>query len=220
MTPTLSPVSAPRPAHPRPAVRATGVDPERALEWLRAGNDRFVNGLRLNRDLLGQVQETAGGQHPWAAVLSCIDSRVPVETVFDLGIGDVFSLRVAGNVATPGMLGSLEYACGAAGARLAVVLGHTGCGAVKSTVAGVELGHVTGLLDEIRPCVACTAYDGDRSADDDGFLRAVATENVRQTVAALTERSELLRNLVAAGTVKVVGAVYDIASGEVTFLDA
>ena len=199
--------------------------PNVVLQILRDGNDRFVSGASAGHDVHEALKITAEGQSPFAAVVSCIDSRVPVETVFDLTIGHAFSARVAGNVVGPDVVGSLEFACAVAGSRLVVILGHTGCGAVKGAVDGVELGSLTGILDKIQPAVKAVtatrkpAKSGKPSADA-GYVDAVAEANVRHTMASLLEQSPVLKELVAARTVGLVGAMYDVRTGVVSFLDA
>jgi len=197
--------------------------PEKARQRLVEGNERFRAGRRLERDLLAQVEGTRGGQWPFAAILSCIDSRVPPELVFDLGIGDVFSARIAGNFVNDDLLGSLEFACQVAGAKLIVVLGHRHCGAIKGACDGVELGHLTGMLAHLKPAVEATSGPADpaeRSSSNAEFVQAVARTNVHRTVQAIPERSAVLAELLAAQQIDVVGALYDVETGAVEFLDA
>ena len=191
--------------------------PAAALALLKEGNERFVSGVVSRDDVREAILATAAGQTPFVAVLSCIDSRVPVETVFDLTIGHAFSARVAGNVLSDDVLGSLEFACALSGVRLVVVLGHTRCGAVHGACAGARLGHLTGLLDKIQPSVHATEGSGD--ATDPSWVDAVAQANVHNVVNEMTQRSDVLRQLAEAGTVAVVGAMYDVGTGEVTFYD-
>jgi carbonic anhydrase len=195
--------------------------PAEALKFLQEGNARFCANLKANRNLLQQVNETRDGQWPFAAILSCIDSRTSAELLFDQGLGDIFSVRIAGNFINDDILGSLEFACAAAGAKLIVVLGHSGCGAIRGACDGVELGHLTGLLEKIRPAVDAVAerHDADaRAAKNEDFVQAVMLENVRRTVEGIPERSGVLRDLQARGAIDIVGAVYDITSGKVDFL--
>lgn len=197
------------------------ITPDRALELLLEGNRRYVENNRETRDFAEQRQATRGGQWPFAAVLSCIDSRAPAELVFDAGIGDIFSVRIAGNCVDEDVLGSIEYACKVAGSKLALVLGHSGCGAVKGACDGVELGHITALLEKIKPAVKSVADesdDGPRTSQDAPFVQAVVTRNVELAVAGLRERSAILRELEEAGEIRIAGAVYDIESGEVTLV--
>lgn len=195
--------------------------PDEALQLLKDGNARFVAGESIERDLIEQQKETASGQYPFAVVLSCLDSRSAPEVVFDQGVGDLFVGRVAGNVVDTNLLGSFEFATAAAGSKLIVVMGHTECGAVKGACDGVELGNLTRTLANIRPAVeAVSGIPGERNSKNRAFVDAVAHENVRQTVQNIVDRSEVLRELVEAGKLKVVGAMYDVATGEVTFLDS
>lgn len=193
----------------------TQTTPEAALARLVAGNTRFVAGSAEARDLMAEVKTTAGGQHPVAVVLSCIDSRVSAELVFDQGVGDIFSARVAGNVLNGDILGSMEFACQLAGAKLIVVLGHTACGAVKGACAGAELGHLTGLLEKIAPSVSAAEAMPDLADAD--RVDTVARLNVAHVAEAIVAESAVLRDLVKAGTVQVVGAMYDVATGAVAF---
>ncbi len=195
--------------------------PASALQILKEGNDRFLADLRANRNLLQQVNETRDGQWPFAAILSCIDSRTSAELVFDQGLGDVFSIRIAGNFLNEDILGSLEFACHVAGAKIIVVLGHSKCGAIVGACDCVELGHLTGMLAKIRPAVAAVPDPIDphaRTSKNREFVDAVARENVRRNVAAIPERSEVLRKLFETGRIDIVGAMYDIATGKVDFL--
>ncbi|HEX8386404.1 MAG TPA: carbonic anhydrase family protein, partial [Rubricoccaceae bacterium] len=184
--------------------------PAVVLQILKDGNDRFVRGEPAGHDVHEALRITADGQSPFAAIVSCIDSRVPVETVFDLTIGHAFSARVAGNVVGEDVLGSLEFACAFAGSRLVVILGHTGCGAIKGACDGVELGHLTGLLGKIRPALDAVEHDGDRTSANAAFVDAVAEANVTYAMASLLDQSPVLRDLIAAGTVGLVGAMYDV----------
>jgi carbonic anhydrase len=179
-----------------------------------------VAGTPLERNVPETVRATAQRQRPSTAVLSCIDSRVPVETVFDLTIGQAFSVRNAGNVLSDGVLGSLEFACALSGARLIVVMGHTGCGAVKGACDHLELGHLTGLLRKIEPVVDATAEDGDRSSANAAFVDAVAEANVRHVARDLLVMSDVLRARVEVGTLGVVAAMYDVRTGRVAFLES
>jgi carbonic anhydrase len=194
--------------------------PESTLQWLRAGNDRFVAAEPADRDLLAQVRATAEGQHPLAAIVGCIDSRVPPEIVFDLGIGDVFALRSAGNVVDEDMLGGLEFAAEVTGVKAIVVLGHTACGAVKGACDGVELGHLTGLLAKIKPAVQATAGSGPNPGSGDAaFVDRVVERNVRDVAVAITARSDVLDALVERGELATAGAVYDVRTGRADWLD-
>lgn len=200
----------------------SSLTPTSALEILKEGNIRFCANLKANRNLLQQVNETRHGQWPFAAVLSCIDSRTSVELIFDQGLGDVFSARIAGNFVNDDILGSLEFACAVAGAKVIVVLGHSACGAIKGACDHVELGHLTQMLAKIEPAVesVATRFEGhDCSSKNDEFVESVATENVRRAVANIGQRSEVLGAMLSKGEIEVVGGMYDVASGAVTFLD-
>jgi carbonic anhydrase len=169
-------------------------------------------------DYLAQKRATAGGQYPAAAILSCIDSRAPAEIIFDAGIGDTFNARVAGNIANDDLIGSLEFACAAAGAKLVVVMGHTACGAIKGAIDNVELGHLSALLNKIKPAVAATTFTGERTSKNAAFVDAVASTNVRRTVDDIRQRSAILSGLEREGKIKIVPSIYDLATGRVEFL--
>ena len=169
-------------------------------------------------DYLAQKQATAGGQYPAAAILSCIDSRAPAEIILDTRIGDTFNARIAGNIANDDLLGSLEFACAAAGAKLVLVMGHTACGAVKGAIDGVELGHLTGLLSKIKPAVAATKYTGDRTGPNAAFVDEVAKTNVLRTVETIRQQSSILSGLEKEGKIKIVGSMYHLVGGRVEFL--
>lgn len=197
--------------------------PDAVLSELKEGNRRFVEGRLTVRDFNAQVAATAGGQHPKAVILSCLDSRVPPEIIFDQGIGDVFVGRVAGNVEDVTMLGSMEFGTRAAGAKLIVVLGHTACGAVKGAADGVELGNLTALLADLGPALetARTAA-GEAPADskNEAFIEAAIVANVRQTMADIKERSPVISEMLASGQIGLVGGVYDLASGRIAWLES
>jgi len=182
---------------------------------LRAGNQRFLNHSTLERDWANDISKTTGGQHPFAIVIGCIDSRVPVETIFDQGIGDIFTARVAGNIVNEDLLGSLEFACKLAGAKAIVVLGHTSCGAIKGAIDGVRLGHLTTLLNKIEPIIDKVSAAMDR--DDPGFADAVAEANIVNTVDVIRDNSEILARMESSGDISIVGAIYNVAAGEVCF---
>tara|TARA_B100000963_G_scaffold78563_1_gene66564 strand:+ start:665 stop:1261 length:597 start_codon:yes stop_codon:yes gene_type:complete len=188
------------------------ISPERAIEMLKEGNQRFLERNELETDLHIQVNETSGGQFPYAVVLSCIDSRVPVELVFDQGIGDIFSARVAGNIINEDILGSIEYACGVAGSKAILVLGHTKCGAVTSACKGVELGNITALLSKVKPAIAeIQERDGDINVEE------VTKANVQQSIKEIRENSTILADLENEGKIKIVGAVYHVEDGRVSY---
>ena len=195
--------------------------PADALQILKEGNARFGANLKANRNLLQQVNETLDGQFPFAAVLSCIDSRTSAELIFDQGLGDIFSIRIAGNFLNDDILGSLEFSCGVAGAKLIVVLGHSRCGAIMGACDGLDLGHLTGMLRKIRPAVDAVEKPTDRAlrtSANEEFVEAVAAENVRRAVKAIPERSSVLSELKSAGAIDVVGGFYDVSTGMVEFL--
>lgn len=193
--------------------------PDEVLAILEEGNRRFVEGDVTHRDHREQVRLAAGGQYPKAIILSCVDSRIPVEDVFDRGIGDVFVARVAGNFVNVDILGSMEFACKVAGAKLVLVLGHESCGAIKGAIDRVELGNLTAMLSNLHPAVdAVTDVEGPRSSQNGALVHRVAEENVRLSMAAIRERSEVLRSLEEAGEIRIVGGMYAMETGLVTFL--
>lgn len=194
--------------------------PQMALEFLRQGNQRFVNNERVNRNLLEQVNETRNGQFPFAAVLSCIDSRTSAELIFDQGLGDIFSIRLAGNAVSPEVLGSMEFACKVAGSKLLMVLGHSKCGAVNGACDNVEMGNLTALLARIEPAAASVAEKiQPRASSNELFVRELTAENVRYQMHQIREQSPLLREMIENGEVDLIGGVYEIATGEVTFFE-
>lgn len=196
--------------------------PTLAVDMLKQGNRRFLDQQFLQRNYLDQVEQTATGQYPIAAVVSCIDSRVPAETIFDQGIGDIFSVRIAGNFINEDILGSLEFSCKLAGAKVIVVLGHTSCGAVKGACDHAELGNLTQMLHKIKPAVDAieTAPDVDRSSANIDFVNEVAWENVRQSVDAIKSNSAVLSQMLEESEIDIVGAMYDVKTGKVTFADS
>lgn len=199
----------------------TATTPAQALQRLKDGNARFVAGRPANHDYLRQVKQTASGQYPYASVVSCLDSRTSTELIFDQGIGDVFNARVAGNIANPDIIGSLEFASKVAGSKLIAVVGHTKCGAVMGACDHVELGNLTGLLNRIEPAVAATpSTDGaDRSSRNAAFVDKVAEQNVRRVMATIRKQSPILRQMENAGQIKIAGAMHDIETGKVTFIN-
>jgi carbonic anhydrase len=192
--------------------------PNDVSELLQRGNERFRSGKMETHDYVAQKQATAGGQYPAAAILSCIDSRAPAEIIFDARIGDTFNARVAGNIANDDLLGSLEFACAAAGAKLVLVMGHTACGAIKGAIDGAELGHLTGLLNKIKPSVAATTYAGERTGSNSAFVDAVTKTNVLRTVENIRQQSSVLSGLEKDGKIKIVGSMYHLVGGRVEFL--
>lgn len=191
--------------------------PADAFEVLKDGNKRFINNLKINRDLLQQMDETSHGQYPWAVILSCMDSRTSVEHIFDQGIGDIFSIRIAGNVVNDDIVGSMEYACAVAGSKLVVVLGHTKCGAVKGACDHVELGNLTGLLNKVAPAIAKTAAAA-KETSPEAYAEIVAQANVLESMDEILEKSEILRNLFAEGKIGIVGGIYNVENGKVSFI--
>ncbi|MCG9971118.1 carbonic anhydrase family protein [Christiangramia crocea] len=194
------------------------LSPDDVLKDLMAGNQRFTENKMNERDYSSQIQKTSGGQWPQAVVLSCIDSRVPVETVFDQGVGDIFVARVAGNFENMDILGSMEYSCKVAGSKLVFVLGHEACGAVKAACDHVELGNITHLLKNIEPAVDATETDGERSSKNDSFVADVVENNVKLTMQRIREKSPILKEMEDKGEIKIVGGVYSISNGKVALL--
>ena len=200
------------------ADRQKATTPDAALQSLKDGNARFVAGSTINCDLRAQVKATANGQYPIAAIVGCIDSRVPPELVFDQRLGDVFAARIAGNFVNTDIIGSLEFATKLAGAKVIVVLGHTGCGAIKGAVDGAKLGNLTAMLQNFAPALAATAgVAGDRNSKNYKLVQAVADSNVVIAAKQLLEKSDVLRELVETKALKIVSAMHDIETGKVTF---
>src|SRR5215469_8731697 len=193
--------------------------PDQVIEMLKGGNERFRTGKMQAHDYLAQKRASAAGQYPAAAILSCIDSRAPAEIILDTGIGDTFNARVAGNIANDDIIGSLEFACAAAGAKVVLVMGHTSCGAVKGAIDDVELGHLSGLLDKIKPAIPATTFAGEKTSKNAEFVDAVAATNVRRTVDELRQRSSVLAGLEKQGKIKLVGSMYHLVGGRVEFFD-
>jgi len=196
--------------------------PESSLATLIEGNNRFQQNYRADRDLLQQVKTTSNGQFPFATILSCIDSRVSSELIFDQGIGDLFSIRIAGNFANTDILGSMEFACKLAGTKLLVVLGHTACGAVKGACDDAKLGNLTSMLGKLKPAVEATIKPTDisiRNSSNTEFVNEVSTKNVELTIDYILENSPVLREMHRDGSIKVIGAMYDITTGKVTFYE-
>jgi len=195
------------------------MSPAHVLDELKKGNERFRSGKMAQRNYVGEMHASAAGQYPAAVILGCLDSRVPAEIIFDTGIGDTFIGRVAGNVVNDDMLGSMEFACGVSGAKLVLVLGHTACGAVKGAIDDVVLGNLTGLLARVKPAVAATKFDGDKSSKNAAFVDAVARTNVTLSIAEIRRRSPILDGLEQKGSIKIVGAMYALSTGTVDFLE-
>ena len=194
--------------------------PEKAIEILKQGNQRFQNNLKANRNLLQQVNETKDGQFPFATILSCIDSRVSAELVFDQGLGDIFSIRIAGNFVDKDILGSMEYACKLARSRLIVVLGHTSCGAIKGACDHVRLGNLTNLINKIEPAVEAVADPEDpslRNSRNPEFVDAVSKMNVKMALEQIRAKSPILKDMEQNGEIAIIGAMYDVSDGKVSF---
>ena len=192
--------------------------PDQVVQAMLDGNARFLSGARKERDFLAEMRSSSTGQFPAAIVLSCVDSRAPVEVICDLGIGDTFNARVAGNAVNDDILGSMEFACAAAGAKAVVLMGHTACGAIKGAIDNVVLGNLTLLLARFKSAIDATAYSGDRTSKNAAFVDAVARTHVQQSVKMVRERSPVLAGLEAKGSIKIVASMYDIASGKVTLV--
>ncbi|MGJ8658322.1 carbonic anhydrase family protein [Cellulophaga fucicola] len=196
--------------------------PEKSLRFLKEGNQRFQNNLKANRNLLEQVNDTSDGQFPFATILSCIDSRVSSELVFDQGLGDIFSVRIAGNFVNEDILGSMEFGCKLAGTKLIVVLGHTSCGAIKGACDNAELGNLTAMLSKIKPAVNAVKEPKEedlRNSKNLEFVDNVAAKNVQLTIDRIVAESEVLAEMQSKGEIKIVGAMYDINSGAVNFYE-
>lgn len=193
--------------------------PKRAKEILLEGNQRFVSNQKINRNLLQQVNETAESQFPFAAILSCIDSRTSAELIFDQGLGDVFSIRIAGNILNEDILGSMEFACKVAGSKLIVVLGHTNCGAIKGACDFVELGNLTGLVKKITPTVDSVRYTGERSSKNREFVELVAQQNVIRMTKEIREKSPVLNEMLQKGQIDLIGGMYNVETGIVEFYE-
>ncbi|WP_242130843.1 carbonic anhydrase family protein [Aestuariivivens marinum] len=196
--------------------------PEKSLQFLKEGNVRFQNNLKANRNLLEQVNDTSEGQFPFATILSCIDSRVSAELVFDQGLGDIFSVRIAGNFVNEDILGSMEFACKLAGTKLIVVLGHTSCGAIKGACDHAEMGNLTKLIQKIEPAVNAVEEpknESQRNSSNLDFVDSVSEKNVHLTIERIRKESPILAEMEQNGEIKIIGAMYDIATGAVTFYE-
>ncbi len=196
------------------------VTPQMALGYLKEGNARFLSNLKSDRNLLKQVNQTSDGQFPFAAVLSCIDSRTSAELIFDQGLGDIFSIRIAGNVLNDDILGSMEYACGVANSKIIVVLGHSKCGAIIGACSNYTGGYLTGLLSKIKPAIDLETYTKiERNGDNIRFVNNVSEINVQLTMEQVRQKSPLLHDLEKEGKILIVGGFYDIETGEVSFYE-
>lgn len=195
--------------------------PEQVLQEFKEGNQRFKNGNITQREHSEEIRKAAtGAQFPKAMVLSCLDSRVPVEDVFDQGIGDVFVGRVAGNFVNTDLLGSMEFACKVAGAKLILVMGHQHCGAIKGAIDDVHMGNITAMLENVKPAVFMSrGFQGEKSSANESFVKLVAQNNVRNAISLIREKSEILREMEAKGEIKIAGAFYTLRTGELEFID-
>jgi carbonic anhydrase len=192
--------------------------PSQVIDELKKGNERFRAGKMAPRDYLTEKRSSASGQYPAAVILGCVDSRVPAEIIFDVGIGDTFNGRVAGNVVNDDLLGSMEFACAVSGAKLVFVLGHTACGAIKGAIDDVELGNLTGLLAKIKPAIPETKFEGEKSSKNPSYVDAVARTNVKLGIETIRRRSPVLEDLEKKGSIQITGAMYNLANGVVDFV--
>lgn len=193
--------------------------PDLIIEILKKGNQRFVNNIKAHRNLLEQVNETSSGQFPFAAILSCIDSRTSAELIFDQGLGDIFSIRIAGNILNEDILGSMEFACKIAGSKLIVVLGHTNCGAIIGACDDIKLGHLTSLVNKIKPSIEIETYtQSERNGKNIKFVENVSVNNVKLTVEGIRRRSPILSEMETEKKIKIIGGMYDVETGIVKFL--
>lgn len=194
------------------------ITPELALNLLKEGNLRFVNNLKANRNLLEQANETSDGQHPFATILSCIDSRTSAEIIFDQGLGDIFSIRVAGNIINEDILGSMEFACKLARSKIIVVLGHNKCGAIRGACDHLEMGNLTGLLSKIQPAIDMEkTIEENRDSSNDDFVSKVTLINVKQAIQNISQNSAILKEMIGNGEIQVVGGIHDLLTGKVEF---
>jgi carbonic anhydrase len=204
------------------SITQSSITPAKAIEFLKEGIERFVHNLKANRELLQQANETRDGQWPFAVILSCIDSRTSAELIFDQGLGDVFSIRIAGNVVNTDIIGSLEFACKVSGSKLIVVLGHSKCGAIKGACDHIEMGNLTELLSKIQPAVYEEDHTTDKSkrnSKNPEFVENVATINIQRSVKAIINRSYILEQMIEAGDLAIIGAKHDLDTGHVEFLE-
>lgn len=197
------------------------ITPSQAIDLLKKGNERFVSNLKMNRNLLQQVNETSDGQHPFAVILSCIDSRTSAELIFDQGLGDVFSVRIAGNIQNEDILGSMEFSCKVAGAKIVVVLGHTKCGAVKGACDNVKMGNLSVLLSKMKPALEGEKTVAEnRNANNEEFVEKVAALNVRNTKREILAKSPILREMIEKNEIALIGGMYNVENGVVDFYDS
>lgn len=198
--------------------KQSALTPDDVIKGFKEGNKRFMNNDLTTRDHSAQVRKTTSGQFPKAVILSCIDSRVPVEDVFDKGIGDIFVARVAGNFSNEDILGSMEYSCKVAGSKVVMVMGHEHCGAVKAAVQDVKLGNITPMLAKIRPAIGQVNYDGEKSYKNKEYMHLVCESNVKNTINEIRKNSPILKEMEDKGEIKIVGGIYDLDDGKVTFI--
>ena len=194
------------------------ITPLQALELLKEGNKRFLQGKTLSRDFLKQVKETSTAQFPYATILSCMDSRTPSEIIFDQGLGDIFNIRIAGNIADDDIIGSMEFGSKVVGSKLILVMGHTDCGAIKGAIDNVRLGKLSGLLEKIKPAINEVRADGERNSDNKTFVDMVTKENVLMAIKLIRDRSAILKEMEDKGELKIIGGIYNTSTGEVEFL--
>ncbi len=195
------------------------ITPLQALEYLKEGNKRFLQGKTLSRDFLKQVKETSTGQFPYATILSCMDSRTPSEIIFDQGLGDIFNIRIAGNIADDDIIGSMEFGSKVVGSKLILVMGHTDCGAIKGAIDNVRLGKLSGLLEKIKPAINAVRADGERNSGNKTFVEMVTKENVLMAIKLIRDRSAILKRMEDKGELKVIGGIYNTSTGEVEFFE-
>jgi carbonic anhydrase len=196
----------------------TDITPEEALIRLKMGNFRFLNDMTLHKDLLGAVDDTKDGQNPFAAILSCMDSRTSAELIFDQGVGDIFSIRIAGNIISEGVLGSLEYAAAVAGSKLIMVMGHSNCGAIKGACDGVKMGHITSLLEHIAPAIKMSSeLHQNRTGSNPAYVADVTRFNVHHSITEILKRSDIIRDLVSQNKLMIIPAIYNVGTGKVSF---
>src|SRR6056297_77377 len=200
------------------AKEQASLTPNSVIKSLKEGNERFVTGELTARDHTEQIRKTVGGQFPKAVILSCVDSRVPVEDIFDKGIGDIFVARVAGNFVNEDILGSMEFGCKVSGSKLILVLGHEHCGAVKAAVDDVKLGNITAMLSKIRPAVESVEYEGERTSKNEEFVHLACESNIRKTIEDIRTNSPILKKMEDKGEIKIIGGIYDMDTGKVDFL--
>jgi carbonic anhydrase len=195
------------------------ITPLQALEFLKEGNKRFLQGKTLSRDFLKQVKEISTAQFPYATILSCMDSRTPSEIIFDQGLGDILNIRIAGNIADDDIIGSMEFGSKVVGSKLLLVMGHTDCGAIKGAIDNVQLGKLSGLLEKIKPAINAVRTDGERNSSNKTFVEMVTKENVLMAIKLIRNRSAILKEIEDKGELKIIGGVYDTSTGEVEFFE-